>query len=230
MKERDNSHISILVVGAGPAGLAAAIAARSANKEADIVVLEKGEAVGNHNLSGAVLETASLKRLLDEAKPDWLTIKGADSILEREVKNDEVQFLLGKQLAVNISPLIKVGKKLGLSFGEMCNNCNSIVSISKLTNFLGKIALSLGIEIYTGFGVKKILYDRDKKEIYGIKLVDQGLDKEGHPQPNYIKGETITADIIILAEGTDGLVTEDFVVKTGLKRQNPQVFSVGVKE
>ncbi len=85
IKEKDHTHISILVVGAGPAGLAAAIAARSANKDADIVILEKGEAVGNHNLSGAVLETASLKRLLDEARPDWLTIKGADSILEKEV-------------------------------------------------------------------------------------------------------------------------------------------------
>ena len=230
IKEKDHTHISILVVGAGPAGLAAAIAARSANKDADIVVLEKGEAVGNHNLSGAVLETASLKRLLDEARPDWLAIKGADSILEKEVKNDEVQFLLGKQLAVNISPLIKIGKKFGLSFGEMCNNGNSIVSISKLTSFLGKIALSMGIEIYTGFGAKEILYDRDKREIYGIKLVDQGLDKEGNPQPNYIEGETIKADIIILAEGTDGLVTEDFVVKAGLKRKNDQVFSVGVKE
>ena len=230
IKEKDHTNISILVVGAGPAGLAAAIAARSANKDADIVVLEKGEAVGNHNLSGAVLETASLKRLLDEARPDWLTIKGADSILENEVKNDEVQFLLGKQLAVNISLIIKIGKKFGLSFGEMCNNGNSIVSISKLTSFLSKIALSLGIEIYTGFGVKEILYDQGNGKANGVKLVDQGLDKEGHPQPNYIKGETITADIIILAEGTDGLVTEDFVVKAGLKRKNDQVFSVGVKE
>lgn len=68
------------------------------------------------------------------------------------------------------------------------------------------------------------------KKINGIKLVDQGLDKEGHPQPNYIKGETITADVLILAEGTDGLVTEDLVAKAGLKRQNNQVFSVSVKE
>lgn len=230
IKKKNHTQISILVVGAGPAGLAAAIAARSESKDADIVVLEKGEAVGNHNLSGAVLETASLTRLLDKARPDWRSIKGAESILEREVKDDDVQFLLGKELAVNISIPMKICRKLGLSFGEICNDGNTIVSISKLTRLLGEIALSLGIEIYTGFGVKEILYDLESRKAHGVKLVDQGLDKEGNPQPNYIEGETIKADIIILAEGTDGLVTEDFVVKAGLKRKNDQVFSVGVKE
>lgn len=152
------------MVGSGPAGLAAAIAAKNANRDIDIVVLEKGEAVGNHNLSGAVLETASLKRLLDEARPDWLTIKGADTILERVVKDDDVLVLLGKQLAANISPFITLGKKLRLSFGQMSNEGNVIVSISKLTRLLAEIAVSLGIEIYTGFGVKEILYDRDRKK------------------------------------------------------------------
>ncbi|MDR4497869.1 MAG: electron transfer flavoprotein-ubiquinone oxidoreductase [Candidatus Scalindua sp.] len=229
-KEKEYTHVSILVVGAGPAGLAAAIAAKSANKEIDIVVLEKAEAAGNHNLSGAVLETVSLKRLLDESGFDWQTIKGADTLLERGVKDDDVLFFLGKQLSVNISPLITIGRKLGLSFGQMCNEGNSIVSISKLTKILGEIAVSLGVEIYTGFGAKEILYDRDGKKINGIKLVDQGLDKERNPQPNYVKGETITADVVILAEGTDGLVTEDLVAKAGLKRKNNQVFSVSVKE
>lgn len=228
--EKDYTHVSILVIGAGPGGLAAAIAAKNANKDADVVVLEKAEALGNHNLSGAVLEVASLKRLLDEASPDWLSMEGAGHIMEREVKDDDVCFLLGKKFVVNISLLIKFGKKLGLSFGEMDNSGDHIVSISKLTRFLGKIAISLGIEVYTGFGVKEILYDQTKKEVTGVKLVDQGLDKKGHPQPNYRKGETITADIIILAEGADGLVTEDLVVKAGLKRQINQVFSVGVKE
>ena len=230
MKEKDYTHVSILVVGAGPGGLAAAIAAKSAHKDADVVVLEKGDALGNHNLSGAVLETASLKRLLDEASPDWLCMEGADHIMGREVKDDDVRFLLGKKFVINVSPLIKLGKKLGLSFGEMDNSGDHIVSICKLTRFIGKIALSLGIEVCTGFGVKEILYDQTRKEVYGVKLVDLGIDKEGRPQPNYVEGEAITADIIILAEGTDGLVTEDLVVKTGLKRRINQVFSIGVKE
>lgn len=230
VQEKDYTHVSILVIGAGPGGLAAAIAAKSANKDADVVVLEKGESLGNHNLSGAVLEMASLKRLLDEASPDWLCMEGADHIIGREVKDDDVCFLLGKKFTINISPLIKIGKKLGLSFGEMDNSGDHIISIGKLTRFLGKIAISLGIEVYTGFGVKEILYEQTRKEVYGAKLVDQGLDKKGHPQPNYLEGETIPADIIILAEGADGLVTEDLVQKTGLKREINQVFSVGVKE
>ncbi|HHT9108770.1 MAG TPA: NAD(P)/FAD-dependent oxidoreductase, partial [Candidatus Wunengus sp. YC64] len=183
IKEKDYTRVSILVVGAGPGGLAAAIAAKSAHKDADVVVLEKGDTLGNNNLSGAVLETASLKRLFDEASPDWLCMEGADHIMGREVKDDDVCFLLGKKFAINISPLIKLGKKLGLSFGEMDNSGDHIVSICKLTRFLGKIALSLGIEVYTGFGVKEILYDQTRKEVYGVKLVDQGLDKEGRPQP-----------------------------------------------
>lgn len=229
-EKEEHTHISLLVVGAGPAGLAAAIAAKSADRELDIAVLEKGEAVGNHNLSGAVLETGSLIRLLDEAVPDWMTRKGADSLLGRIVEDDDVLFLLGKELAANISPLITMGKKLGLSLGQMSNEGNVIVSISRLTRFLGEIAVSLGIEIYTGFGAKEIIYDQDRKRVNGVKLVDLGLDREGYPQPNYIKGETITADVVILAEGTDGLVTEDIVEKAGLKRKNNQVFSVSVKE
>ncbi len=229
-KEKDYRHASILIVGAGPGGLAAAITAKSINKDADIVVLEKGEALGNHTISGAVLEIAPLKRMLDKAVPDWLTLEGADHIMGREVRSDAVRFLLGKKLTINISSIIKLGKKLGLPLGEMDNHGNYVVSISKLTKFLGKVALSLGVEIYPGFCVKEILYDKTERKIYGIKLVDQGLDKEGHPQSNYLKGETITADIIILSEGSDGLVTEDFVAKTGLKREINQVFSVGVKE
>ncbi|MDN3513797.1 MAG: electron transfer flavoprotein-ubiquinone oxidoreductase [Candidatus Brocadia sp.] len=230
IQEKDHTHVSILVVGAGPGGLTAAIAAKSANKDADVVVLEKAEALGNHDLSGAVLEMTSLKRLLDEASPDWQCKEGASHILGREVKDDDMCFLLGKKFTINITPLIKLGKTLGLPFGEMDNSGNYIVSICKLTKFLGEVACSLGIEVYTGFGVKEILYDQTKKEACGVKLVDQGLDKKGRPQPNYLKGETITADIIILAEGTDGLVTEDFVTKAGLKRRINQVFSVGVKE
>jgi electron-transferring-flavoprotein dehydrogenase len=230
LEKKEHTHVQILVVGAGPGGLAAAITARSVNKDADIVVLEKGESLGNHNLSGAVIEIDSLRRLLDEACPDWHSIKGADNILEREVINDEVLFLPGKKLAIKISPIIKIGKKFGLPFGGMDNAGNYIVSISQLTRLLGKVASSLGIEVYTGFGVKEILYDETSREVKGVRLVDQGLDKEGQPQPNYVSGETITAEVIILAEGTDGLVTEDLVAKTGLKRGINQVFSVGVKE
>lgn len=229
-QKENYNHVSVLVVGGGPAGLSAAIAAKSGNNHIDVAVLEKGYSIGNHNLSGALIEPASLKRLLNEAKPDWNEIKGAENIFAKKIKKDTVCFFFGKKRAFNVSPLISVGKLLGLPFGEINNRGNHIVSISELTNFLSEIALSLGVEIYTGFGVKEILYDKSQGSINGVRLVDQGIDKEGRKQPNYVKGDEIIADIIILAEGAEGLVTEDLVIKAGLKRKIKQVFSVGVKE
>lgn len=230
IQEKKHLHASLLIIGAGPAGLAAAIAAKSANKDTDIVVIEKSESLGNHTLSGALLEIGSLKRLLDNAYPNWQRIEGAHHITQRHVSACDIYYLLDKNAALKMTPMIKLGKKAGLSLGEMDTTGNYIISINQLTKFLGKIALSLGVEICTGFGVKEILLNQAKIKVSGVKLVDQGLDKSGKLQPNYLSGETITADIIILAEGTDGLVTESLVAKAGLKRGINQVYSIGIKE
>ncbi len=87
----------------------------------------------------------------------------------------------------------------------------------------------MGIEVLTGFAADHVVFDGDGAAA-GVKLVDQGVNKEGHQQPNYVEGETIQAKFIVLAEGCDGLVTERFVEKAGLKRESPQLFSLGVKE
>ena len=93
------------------------------------------------------------------------------------------------------------------------------LSISKLTKWLAEIAQQVGVEVMTGFAVEDILVEPTGRAT-GVKLVDQGRDKEGHPQPNFLPGETINADIIILAEGCDGLVTEKFIKKAGLRRKS----------
>ncbi len=227
---KNHDHVSALVVGGGPAGLSAAIAVKNENKDIDVAVLEKGNAIGNHNLSGAVIEFQSLKCLLDTAKPDWHEIKGAENLFSRKVNSDDVWFFWGKKHFINLTPVIKISKQLRMSFGGMDNYGNLIVSISELTRFLSEVALALGVEIYTGFGVKEIIYDKTSKRAGGAALVDQGVDKEGRKQSNYVKGDEIKADIIILAEGASGLATEDFVIKAGLKREINQVFSVGVKQ
>lgn len=224
------NHVSVLIIGGGPAGLSAAISVKSENKDIDVILLEKGNAIGNHNLSGAVIELDPLIRLLDKAKPDWKEIKSAEDLFNNKVKNDDLRFLFGKKYAINLSPLVGIGKNIGLPLGDMDNHGNHIVSISKLARFLEEIALSLGVEIYTGFGVKEILYDKTNGNITGVKLVDQGIDKEWKQQPNYVKGEEIKPKIVILAEGANGYVTEDFIEKAGLKRRVKQVYSVGVKE
>jgi len=104
------------------------------------------------------------------------------------------------------------------------------ISISKLTKWLGQIAKNLGAEVLTGFAAEDIIFDESSQKATGVKLVDRGLNKEGHKQPNFLEGEIINADFVVLAEGCDGLVTEKFIEKAGLQRESPQLFSVGVKE
>jgi electron-transferring-flavoprotein dehydrogenase len=139
-------------------------------------------------------------------------------------------FLLGKSFAFNIFVALKLAKLLHLNFGQMIHKSDYIVSISKFTKWLGEIAGNSGVEIITGFGVEDIIYDRSTGESTGVKLVDQGLDSNGNKQPNYVEGEIVNADFILLAEGCDGLVTEKFVEKANLKRQANQLYSLGVKE
>jgi len=226
---KDYSKASVLVVGAGPAGLAAAIQLKTTNPDIDVCVVEKSADLGNHNLSGAVLEAEPLHTLLDSAVPGWQESDAAKDVLANIIDKDDIMFLLGKKLAFNIFFAIKLCKSLGLGFGDMIHKGDYSVSISKLTKWMGQIAKDLGVEVLTGFGAEDIILN-GSAHATGIKLVDQGLDKEGNKQPNYVEGEIINADFIVLAEGCDGLLTEKFVEKAHLERQNPQLYSVGVKE
>jgi electron-transferring-flavoprotein dehydrogenase len=138
-------------------------------------------------------------------------------------------FFLGKSISFKIFFAMKIAKMMGLGFGQMIHEGDYSVSISKLTRWMAQVARQLGAEVLTGFAVEDIILDNSGRAT-GVKLVDQGRDKEGHKQPNYVEGETIYADFVVLAEGCDGLVTEKFVEKAGLKRQSHQLYSVGVKE
>jgi electron-transferring-flavoprotein dehydrogenase len=224
------NKVSVLVVGAGPAGLATAIQLKTLKPELDVCVIEKAADLGNHNLSGAVLEAQPLHSLLDSAVPGWQDTDAAKDILANKIDKDNIMFLLGKKLAFNIFFMIRLARLLGLGFGQMIHKGDYSVSTSKLTKWMGQIARGLGAEVLTGFAAADIILDDAEGRAIGVKLVDQGLDKEGHKQPNYVEGEIINADFIALAEGCDGLVTEKFVEKANLQRQSPQLYSVGVKE
>ena len=139
-------------------------------------------------------------------------------------------FFLGKKLTFNIFFAIKLAKIFHIGFGQMIHKGDYSISISKLTKWLGQIAKDLGAEVLTGFAAEDIILDESTGKATGVKLVDQGLDKEGNKQPNYVEGEIINADFIVLAEGCDGLLTEKFIEKANLRRQSPQLYSVGVKE
>jgi electron-transferring-flavoprotein dehydrogenase len=226
--DSDFSKVEVLIVGGGPAGLSCAIQLKVLRPDIEICVIEKGAELGNHNLSGAVLEKEPIHTLLNAALPGWETSDQAKDVLSNKIDKDDVLFLLGKKLGFNIHFAIRLAKMFGLGFGQMTHTGDYTVSISKLTKWLGQIAKSLGIEVLCGFAASDIVVDDNGAT--AVKLVDQGLDKEGHKQPNYLEGETIEAKYIVLAEGCDGLLTEKFVEKAGLKRRANQLYSVAVKE
>ena len=227
---KDYNKVSVLIVGAGPAGLATAIQLKTIKPDINICVVEKSADLGNHNLSGAVLEAQPLHTLLDSAVPGWQDTDAAKDVLANKIDKDDIMFLLGKKLAFNIFFAIKLGKIFRLGFGQMIHKGDYSVSISKLTKWMGRIAKDLGAEVLTGFAAEDIILDESTGGATGVKLVDQGLDKEGNKQPNYVEGEVINADFVVLAEGCDGLLTETFIEKANLQRQSPQLYSVGVKE
>jgi len=227
---KDYDRTQVLIVGAGPAGLSAAIKLKKQNPDCEICVIDKSYEPGNHNLSGAVLEKDSIHNLLDETGIDWRNDERAQQILARSVDKDDIMFLLGRKFSFNILFTIKLAKLFRLNVGQMEHFGDYIVSISRLTKWLADIARDMGVEVLCGFGAEDILFDEVGREAVGVKLVDQGRDKEGNKQPNFVAGETIRADFILLAEGCDGLLTEKFVEKAQLHRQAHQLYSVGVKE
>ena len=230
LNDKDYNKVQVLIVGAGPAGLATAIQLKTEKPDIDVCVVEKSADLGNHNLSGAVLEAEPLHTLLNSAVPGWQDSDAAKEVLASRIGKDDVMFLLGKKLSFNIFFMLKLARMFKLGFGQMIHMGDYSISISKLTRWLGQIARQLGAEVLTGFAAEDIIFDESLGCAKAVKLVDQGLDKEGNKQPNFVKGEIITADFIVLAEGCDGLLTDKFVEKANLQRQTPQLYSVGVKE
>ena len=228
MATNNYNKVDCLIVGGGPGGLACAIQLKILRPQTEICVIEKGAELGNHNLSGLVLEKEPLHTLLDAASPGWRNTDAAKDVLANIVNKDDVLFLLGKKFGVNIHFAIRLAKLFGLGFGQMTHSGDYSTSISKLTKWLGQIAKALGIEVLCGFAAADILVNETGAS--AVKLVDQGLNKEKHKQPNYVEGETIETKFVVLAEGCDGLLTEKFVEKANLKRKVNQLYSVGVKE
>ena len=240
MSNNNYNKVEVLIVGAGPAGLATAIQLKALRPQTEVGVIEKAADLGNHNLSGAVLEAEPLHTLLNSAVPGWRESEEAKAVLASKIDKDDILFLLGRKVSFNIFFAVRLAKMLRLGFGQMIHKGDYSVSISRLTKWLGQIAKELGVEVLTGFAAEDIVLDESngtapavllgKSEAAGVKLVDQGLDREGNKQPNYVEGETINASFVVLAEGCDGLLTEKFIEKAGLQRQSPQLYSAGVKE
>jgi electron-transferring-flavoprotein dehydrogenase len=223
------TRTDILVVGAGPAGLCAALAAKAAAPQLQVCVVEKASGLGEHNLSGAVLETGPLENLLDRIKPGWREDPEGRAILERRVRQDDVLFLTRRH-CLPFSAAVSLGRRLGLSFGGLSHEGDAVVSVSRLTRWLGRLAQAAGVEVLTGFGAESLLLDEASGLALGARLVDRARHRDGSGGVHFHPGEKVEAKVIILAEGCDGAVTERFVEEAGLVRGTPQLFSVGIKE
>ncbi|MCD6300103.1 MAG: 4Fe-4S dicluster domain-containing protein [Dehalococcoidales bacterium] len=217
------NKMDVLIVGGGPASLAAAIKLKQLlnenNRKESVVVIEKADKLGQHNLSGAVFEAD----VLEELVPDWKQSKDRfiQKMLANRVERDELTFLLTDKLAIKIPEILVPS--------AMRHKGNYTVSVSELVNWLGDIARSLGVEMYTGFAGREIVVKNGF--VAGVKLGDKGLDKEGEKQSNYIPGETLEAKVTVFGDGSLGMLSDQLVKEFNLNDgRNPQVYSVGVKE
>jgi electron-transferring-flavoprotein dehydrogenase len=219
----ESNIIDVLFVGAGPASLAGAIKLKQLlnrnGKEATVVVIEKAESLGQHNLSGAVFEAGAM----DELIPDWKQKKDAFVIktLGNRVENDEIVFLAGDKSWFTLPELIVPS--------YLRHKGDYTLSVSEMVKWLGNIAEGIGVEIYTSFVASELVIENNV--VKGIKLSDKGLNKEGKKQSNYIPGEILAARVTVLGEGSLGLLSEEIVNKLGLSDgMNSQIHSVGIKE
>lgn len=216
--QRDVMNYDILIVGAGPSGLAAAIRlkqlALEAGRELSVCVLEKGAEVGAHILSGAVMDPIALNELI----PDWRE-KGAP--LNTPVSKDEF-LLLGQKKAWAIPHQLLPPL--------MNNQGNYIVSLGDVCRWLAQQAEELGVEIYAGFSAQKPLYD-EHQHVIGIITGDMGRDAQGEPTAQFTLGIEIRAKYTLIAEGARGSLTRELENRFGLRNaSSPQKYGLGLKE
>ena len=215
---REAMEFDVVIVGAGPAGLATAIRLKqlAAEKGQDfsVVVLEKGSEVGAHILSGAVIDPVGLNQLI----PDWKE-KGAP--LETEVAEDKFYYLgpAGVLRLPNFAmpPL-------------MNNHGNYIARLGLLCRWLGEQAAELGVEIYPGFAAAEVLYE-DKGQVTGVATGDMGIGKDGQPTDRYTRGMELKGRYTIIAEGVRCSLAKQLMARFDLDRNSePQKFGIGIKE
>ncbi|CAM4334649.1 Electron transfer flavoprotein-ubiquinone oxidoreductase [Kerstersia similis] len=217
--QRESMDFDVVIVGAGPAGLAAAIRlkqrAASAGQEISVVVVEKGSEVGAHILSGAVIDPSGLDALLPEWRED------PERPLSTPVTDDHFYFLWrkgGTRLPNRLMPPL------------MSNHGNFIGSLGNLARYLAAQAEALGVDVYPGFAATEVLYDT-QGAVCGIATGDMGIGRDGQPRDDYAPGMELRARYTLFAEGARGSLSKQLLARYGLDAGiSPQKFGLGIKE
>ena len=210
MSERESMEFDVLIVGAGPSGLAAAIRLKQLSPETNVCIVEKGSEVGAHILSGAVLEP----RALDELLPDWR--EDPPALATPATEDHFVLLTETKAFRLPTPP-------------QMDNHGNYIVSLGNVARWLGAKAEELGVEIYPGFAASETIIEDGV--VKGVVAGVMGINKEGEEGPNYQPGMELRATYTLFAEGCRGSLTKKLFETFNLRADcQPQTYGIGIKE
>ena len=200
LPERESMEFDVVIVGAGPAGLAAAIRLKQVNPELSVVVLEKGAEVGAHILSGAVVDP-------DRHRPAAarLARRGRSSLQDQG--HADHFLLLGPAGSVRLPNVLMPPL--------MNNHGNYIVSLGLVCRWLATKAEELGVEIYPGFAATEVLYN-DEGAVIGVATGDMGIEKNGEPGPNYTRGMELLGKYVLIGEGVRGSLAKQLIAKFDL--------------
>lgn len=216
---QEQLHYDVVIVGAGPAGLAAACRIRQKNNEISVCVLEKAAEIGAHSLSGALLQPTALAELF----PDW---KERGAPLTVPVVADEVHYLLSPSHSIRFPTL--------LAERVICNHGNYVISLALLVRWMAQQAEAFGVEIYPGFAAAELLLDDDGRggrKVIGVRTGDMGVAAGGEHKPGYQPGIDILGRYTLLAEGCRGHLGKQAIRDFNLDRHSgTQHYALGIKE
>ncbi|GAB7356434.1 hypothetical protein MBLNU459_g7206t1 [Dothideomycetes sp. NU459] len=218
--ERESDQVDVCIVGGGPAGLSAAIRLKqlandAGNEDFRVLLLEKAGELGDHIVSGNVVEPSAL----DELLPDWNDEKNPNRFEHvTAATTDRMRFLTkNRSIPIPAPP-------------QMNNHGNFIISLNQFTKWLGERAEEIGVEIYPGFAASEVLYNSDGS-VKGVATNDLGIGRNGKPKDSFERGMEFHARVTLLAEGCHGSLTKQVIKKYDLRRDSqPQTYGLGIKE